>query len=672
VATVVVSDRSGTTRWPTVALVAFPPVLTGVNTAHAAWAGTRQAPRVEGGVHLRPMPALDGLRGLAVAGVLAFHAGHLVGGYLGVDLFFVLSGFLITSLLLAEGRASSAIDLVRFWSRRARRLLPALAGVMVAVAAYAWLLADPVELARIRGDGLATLAYIANWRAVVSEQDYFDLFISPSPLQHTWSLAIEEQFYLAWPLVVYGAVRWRRGRPLAATVGGIAVVGAVASVAWMAVLHDGGDANRVYYGTDTRVASILVGAALAAWLAAHGPVRTTASRWAVEGAGLLGVVALAVAWTSVEGSTEGLYRGGLFALALATAAIIASAAHPRAGPLARTLRLAPLRWLGLASYGVYLWHWPIYIVLDERRTGIDGWPLVMVRVTVTLVVAAASYVLVEQPMRRGRVRTTTLRILLPAGVALVTLSLVVSTLGAEPVVVAADARPQTVAEGRREAATAPLGAQRLLVVGNSVALFLGQGFDELRPDPPIAVFNAAPPGCTFPTGASRTRRRDGTVSPDPPVGCTGRWKRDVAEFRPTVVVLALADPGDADLEYGGEWVHACTAAYDEWYRRSLNQAVDVLGAGGATVAIVTPAYSDVVISEVRFERTDCVNAINRSVAAQRSDAIVVDVARYVCPTTPSECRTDIDGVELRHDGLHYRDEGARLIAAWILDQIRSH
>jgi peptidoglycan/LPS O-acetylase OafA/YrhL len=629
------------------------------------------APRDGDDVHLPYMPALDGLRGLAVAGVLLFHAGHLVGGYLGVDLFFVLSGFLITSLLVTEGQTSTTIDLARFWARRARRLLPALALVMVAVVAYAWLMAQPAELARIRGDGLATLAYVANWRAVVADQDYFDLFVSPSPLQHTWSLAIEEQFYLAWPLVVLGLVRWRRGKPLAVAVGGVCVVGAVASAAAMTALHDGGDPSRVYYGTDTRVASILVGAALAAWLAARGPARGTGARRGVEAAGLAGVVVVAVAWTSVEGSSDGLYRGGLFLLAVATAAVIAAAAHPEAGPLARALRVAPLRWLGLVSYGVYLWHWPVYVVVDGRRTGLEGWSLVAVRVAVTLVFATASYVLVEQPVRRGRPVSRALRWTVPAVAALLVIGLVVSTLGAEPVVETADARRDTPGEGRREAELTRAGTQRLMVVGNSVGLFLGKGFDQLDPDPPLAVFNAAPPGCTFPTGATRARNRDGTVLPDRPLDCTRGWERDVAQFDPTVVVLALGDAGDGEVEYRGAWVHACMDAYDRWYRQSLQRAVDVLSADGATVAIVTPAYSRNNTLEVRYERTDCVNAINRSVAAERPEAILVDVARHVCPTTPSSCRREIDGVELRSDGLHYRDEGARLMARWILEEIRS-
>src|SRR3954454_19666729 len=158
-------------------------------------------------------PALGGVRGLAVAGVLVFHGGYLQGGYLGVDAFFVLSGVLITSLLLVEAASSGGVSLRRFWARRARRLLPAVACVLAFVAVYAWVWAKPEELATIRGDAIATLLYVANWRQIFSSNDYFALFRSPSPLQHTWSLAIEEQFYVLWPLAVFAlvGVRARRG-----------------------------------------------------------------------------------------------------------------------------------------------------------------------------------------------------------------------------------------------------------------------------------------------------------------------------------------------------------------------------------------------------------------------------------------------------------------------------
>jgi len=344
--------------------------------------------------------ALDGARGLAVAGVLLFHGGHLKGGYLGVDLFFTLSGFLITSLLLAESRRTGSVGLGGFWSRRARRLLPALAVLMVGIAIYAAVLAKPSELSQIRGDAFATLGYVANWHEVFSHASYFALFTAPSPLNHTWSLAIEEQFYVIWPLLFVALlVRFRRSAPQAvlATAIGLAAISSVLMIA----LYDPANSNRVYFGTDTRAAAILFGAALAAWLAIAGPARDRGSRVAVEALGLLGVVVLAVAWTRLDGQSSTLYQGGFLLCGLAATAVIAAAVHPEPGPIARVLSFRPLCALGLISYGVYLYHWPIDVVLNEERAGIRGWPLFSLQTAVTLAVAIASYRIVEQPIRRG-------------------------------------------------------------------------------------------------------------------------------------------------------------------------------------------------------------------------------------------------------------------------------
>ena len=201
---------------------------------------------------------------MAVAAVLLYHGdiSWARGGYLGVDAFFVLSGFLITSLLLAEWRGDGRIALSAFWARRARRLLPALFLVLAAVAAYGAVIAAPAELAHLRSDGLSALGYVANWGQIFSHQSYFESFAAPSPLRHTWSLAIEEQFYLVWPLLVAGVLRCRRGsiRSLGAVTGALLAASAV----WMIVLYKPGvDPTRVYYGTDTRAQSLLMGALLA-------------------------------------------------------------------------------------------------------------------------------------------------------------------------------------------------------------------------------------------------------------------------------------------------------------------------------------------------------------------------------------------------------------------------
>ena len=253
-------------------------------------------------VSLPHVAALDGLRGLAIAGVLVFHGGHLTGGYLGVDLFFVLSGFLITSLLLAESGSSGRIALGAFWARRARRLLPALAATLFGVALYCLLVEGPADLEQIRGDALATIGYVANWRAVNAHQDYWALFQAPSPLQHTWSLAIEEQFYLVWPPVFVGLLAWwRRRTPAAVLV--TAAIGSIAASVLMAWLYDPANVSRVYYGTDTRAAAILVGAALAAALVLWRPVRGRAARVALETAGLVGIAFLSWAWARLPGES---------------------------------------------------------------------------------------------------------------------------------------------------------------------------------------------------------------------------------------------------------------------------------------------------------------------------------------------------------------------------------
>src|SRR4051794_24527318 len=276
----------------------------------------------DGAPRLRHVPALDGLRGAAVAGVLVFHADLLVGGYLGVDLFFGLSGFLITSLLLAERRETGRVDLRRFWARRARRLLPALAGLLLGVAVYAAVFADSNQLAQIRADGLATIMYLANWHAIAAKTGYWQQFTAPSPLEHMWSLAIEEQFYVIWPFVAYAVLRRRRdaadrvprnARDLLV----VAVAGALVSLFVMRHLASPGTIERVYLGTDTRASSMLIGAALACWLAWKGPVRSTGARVGLELVGWAGAAVLAVAWTTVPGTTIGLYRGGMFVCGLA-------------------------------------------------------------------------------------------------------------------------------------------------------------------------------------------------------------------------------------------------------------------------------------------------------------------------------------------------------------------
>ena len=352
------------------------------------------------------LPGLDGLRAIAIIGVLLYHSGvnWMPGGFLGVDVFFVLSGFLITSLILEEYDRSGRVDFRRFYLGRARRLLPAVF-VMLLVVGIAVLFVYRDALSAFREDALATVLYVNNWWYIVVDQSYFESMGRPPLLKHLWSLSVEEQFYLIWPAIALVLMR-RGGRPL---VRRIAILAALASTAWMAFIAIRGgypidaDPSRAYFGTDSHSMGLLVGAALATvWR--PGRLSTSippSARTLVTGIGIAMVGVLVAFYTLVGEFTPWLYRGGFLALAVFTAVLIAAATHP-ASPLGPALGIGVLRYIGRRSYGIYLWHWPIFMV---TRPGIDvPWsePVAfVVRMTATFAIAELSYRLVEMPIRRG-------------------------------------------------------------------------------------------------------------------------------------------------------------------------------------------------------------------------------------------------------------------------------
>ncbi len=411
-------------------------------------AAETQSPAVpEGGrpISFSFVPGLDGLRAIAVLGVMLFHGGAPLvgGGFLGVNMFFVLSGFLITSLLIGEWTKRLTIRLGQFWTRRARRLLPALLLVLVGVALYAKVFATPGEFADLRLDSLSTLFYVANWHFIFGGSSYFAQTAQPSPLEHMWSLSIEEQFYIVWPPVALFMLHLgsklrpaRRLWPIFAT----AVAGAIASAVDMRVSYFGHAAvTRLYEGTDTRCQDILVGASLAIgmaiWARHRPPLGERAARrqrpvptpwfgvpitpitaWEIAspsvrfGLQVLGWSALAAClalWTQVTTSVPVLFEGGYLLFAVAVAMVIFATITAQTGSLSRALGNPVFRYIGKISYGTYLWHVPIFLLLDATRLHLYGLPLLAVRIGVTLVVATASFYLVEQPIRRGRMRSVT-------------------------------------------------------------------------------------------------------------------------------------------------------------------------------------------------------------------------------------------------------------------------
>ena len=352
------------------------------------------------------LPGLDGLRAVAIIGVLLYHAGidWMPGGFLGVDVFFVISGFLITSLILEEYDRSGRVNFTKFYLGRARRLLPAVAVLLIAVG-LAVLIVYQDALSAFREDALATVFYVNNWWYIFVDQSYFESVGRPPLLKHLWSLSVEEQFYLIWPAFALLLMR-SGGRPL---VRRLALVLAIASTVWMAVLsiRNGypvdADPSRAYFGTDSHSMGLLVGAGLATmWR--PGRLSTQVPRGAqliITGIGVASLAAVIGFYLFVGEFTPWLYRGGFLALAFFTTALIAAVTHP-ASFLGPALGTGVLRYIGRRSYGIYLWHWPIFMV---TRPGIDvEWsePVTfVVRIALTLVIAELSYRLVEMPIRRG-------------------------------------------------------------------------------------------------------------------------------------------------------------------------------------------------------------------------------------------------------------------------------
>ncbi len=347
------------------------------------------------------LPGIDALRALAVLAVFFYHAhvSWMPGGFLGVDLFFVISGYLITSLLLREFRAGGRVKLGRFWLRRARRLLPAV-GVLIAVTMILGAIFRSSQLDSLRGDAVSSLFYFANWHFIFSHQSYFEQFQSPSLFTHLWSLSVEEQFYLFWPLVFAAGMKLFGRARLALGV----LAGALGSVALAWILFDpGGDASRVYYGTDTHAVGLLAGVALGlVW----SPIELRRNRTFGSLVGpildLVGVLALAyvvLSFVHVHDYDLALWHGGYLWLALVTALLLAVLAHP-ASRLGALLGRPAVLWLGLRSYSFYLWHWP---VLALTRPGVDvNLPrgiLIPLQLALVLVLADLSYRFVELPFR---------------------------------------------------------------------------------------------------------------------------------------------------------------------------------------------------------------------------------------------------------------------------------
>jgi peptidoglycan/LPS O-acetylase OafA/YrhL len=655
------------------------------------------------------VPALDGVRALAVAAVVTFHGGvHWArGGFLGVDAFFVLSGYLITTLLLAERRRTGRIALRAFWGRRARRLLPALCVVIVAVTVCARSMLSSSEVRLLRGDGLAALFYVGNWRMMLRGGDYFAQTAAPSPLQHMWSLGIEEQFYLLWPILLI-LFLGGRGRVRLRLLLVACVAGALGSTMTLALVYRPDDAGRAYYGTDTRAASLLIGAALAVLLELRRPAPRPAPRPVRKRRPLLGCLALAGAtgtgwaWTHLDGADTHLYHGGLLLSALAVAAVLAHVALAPGGLSARLLSLPPLPALGRISYGVYLWHWPIFLAANAYRTGLHGFPLFAVRCTATICAATLSYVLVERPIRSATLLRYP-RIARPVTASavaccLVLLLAVTAVPGLPPGDPAAGdpaagptARALSLAlSGRTAPDDQPSGGSgpaaawlphhrqqdRPTVVdvfGDSMAWAMAA---YLPPTPGIEVHNRAIVGC----GVTRTVpfRYFGQTYRTVSATCQdwpGHYQRAIQADNPDVVLLLVGRWETMDRVLDGRWQHVGEPAFDAELRSALALAISIAGSQGAHVVLATEPYNrrgeqpdGSIYPEDQPRRVDDWNRLLRDVASRLPRTSIVDLHTRVCPA--GRFTMSAGGVRVREDGVHFTRDGVeRWIAPWLLPQL---
>ncbi len=640
---------------------------------------------------------LDGLRAVAVLLVLAFHfgVGGLGGGFFGVDVFYVLSGFLITGLLVGEFRRRGGIGLAGFWLRRARRLLPALVVVLVAVTLVVRFAAPAGQYPAFRMSALSSLGYFSNWWQIATSGNYFVNTSNPSPLTHLWSLAVEEQFYLVWPLVVVAVMGLSRSltRGLR-TLLVVSVAGALASALEMALLfHPDANTTRLYFGTDTHAQCILTGAALACVLSMvqlrrgeegmDPAVRSVAARRVVALAGLAGLAVLLVLSCTLTGTSAGAYRGGFALAALATTAVVTAVVTlPRSG-VARVLAVSPLVWLGTISYGVYLWHFPVAVFVDAARTGLDGVRLLALRVGCTLAIAAVSYVLLERPIMLGTFWRSA-RALAPAAVAVAaTVATAVTLAPAASAASAASFDPTGAGAVRAEwqavqiASFAGAGDRvRVLLVGDSLSLTVGVGLAPYAKRYGVDIGGRSHTGCGI---ALALPLEDRGVVGDPFPNCPlwpTWWTDDIHQLHPQVVGLVIGWWEVADRIYRGRWQHLGDPGFDAYETAQLEHAVAILGSGGARVALFTAPYFDngeqpdgAPWPADDPARVDRLNRIIGAVARRHPGQVaVVPLHRYLDPH--GRFTWTIGGKVVRQpDGIHTTLAGGAYLAPKILPQL---
>ena len=620
------------------------------------------------------MPGLDSLRGLAVTVVVGYHLGYLSGGFLGVDVFFVLSGYLVTSLLLNELQAPGWIDLRRFWAGRIRRLLPAVLVLVPTVIAAAVVLDWPrTRLDALVLDAGSTLTWWANWRQASGVSYWAEG--TPNLFRHAWSLSIEEQFYLLWPILVLGsaALAKRAGRSPRAVVGVVAGTLALASAVWSVVLTrrvGTGELSRVYVGTDTRAMAPLVGCFLAAAVTGRrsGPL----TRAVGAAAGAVGAVVLTIMVVRVSVDDPALYRrGGFLVAAVAAGALLLVAT--------RLERVDPVsRYLGLRSYAIYLWSWPVQVLAQRRWPDAPRTVLSVLIVVATVALAEVSHHLVEHPIRRSASwarRADLRRVAWSVGLATPVVALVAaSALAVAPPIheqldaeaALAIAREQAeAAEGAGPTTPPPPGAERVLVVGDSIAF---TAVFNSPPDPPEgidAIIGAGVIGCGMLAGEGYEwrQRADGEFAEANPTCREGLLVEAEHLAREPDVVLQMFGAWEVDdiRSPDGEVIRSQTDRMTELLGGAIVDRARAAGSVGART-VLTPWVCPGPEAYTAGRTTEYITWFNDTLALAAAagreeglDVQVLDVPPAVCtggdPTAqPTDAKDEAMAGEVHVDG----------------------
>lgn len=641
------------------------------------------------------MPALDGMRGLfVIIGPLAYHFAPywIPGGILGIDLFFVLSSFLIVTILLNEHDRTDRVDVGSYASRRVRRLLPALVATFILTSFVTAFILEESRIPKWTGGITAAMSYVANWREIFAGTNYFDAsqYSNPQPFRHVWSFAIEEQFYLFAPFFIILCLKWFSKRWLTI----ISVGGALVSAVWMSIVFDPNDPqtiSRAYYGTDTRAFALLLGIAMAVVCNQYGPPRTRAGHWVTQFMGLISTGAFLYLMLTVSEKTAWMFEYGGFFLVAVLSVFMTRAVSMPSGWLHGIYRNRFLMWAGRLGFGLYLYHWLVFIAIDSDRSadkpGFNNARDMILGFGLTFLLAWASYRWIEKPFIKGRWPGWKLTAGLSGGIIISLTLLLYANTARIPKVTALNGAPAQgttpIALGKNSPCVAPAGSDpvRILVVGDSVMVQLGAALRDWCADHPgeILVMSDAQLGCgTTRGGDKKYEDGPGPVSPvcstwaepvDPllvPDPNIVSWVTSIDTYRPDVV-LSYGSPWDTiDRRIpssGDEWVRPGDPVYDEYISSEYSEALSILSKHGAAIAWLETARLNRTSPYNSPDRIDRLNEIVLPLVEALPRSVIIDYQGYLGPTGGTK------DVATRDDGVHIRADQMQVVADWLAPQL---